>query len=215
MYVDVPDMPATGRSDAPPARTQRERTDAMKSRLVDAAIESLVEQGYAQTTAVEICRRAGVTRGAFHHHFPSLAALLTDVLERLYGETIGNHAQPTRSLAALIRRGFERTRRPAFKAVIEIWLAARNDAELRRDLAPAIARMSRLFEPDDNAALGRLVSREDKALYRLAVEAMIGLALGRAVSPDGRPVAHEGEVIELLASLAGEHGPTARTRKRS
>lgn len=186
----------------------------MKSRLVDSAIESLVEHGYAQTTAVEICRRAGVTRGAFHHHFPSLAALLTDVLERLYAETVGNHGQPARSLAELIRRGFERTRRPAFKAVIEIWLAARNDAELRRDLAPAIARMSRLFEPDDNAALGRLVSTQDKALYRLAVEALIGLALGRAVSPDGRPVAHEGEVVELLASLAGEQRAGGRSKGR-
>jgi AcrR family transcriptional regulator len=187
----------------------------MRRRLIDAAIESLVEHGYAQTTAVEICRRAGVTRGAFHHHFASLAALLTDVLERLYGETVGNHPQPVQSLAELIQRGFERTRRPAFKAVIEIWLAARNDAELRRDLAPAIARMSRLFEPDDNAALGRLVSRADEALYRLAVEAMIGLALGRAVSPDGRPVAHEGAVVELLASLAARNRSTTRTRKRS
>ena len=42
--------------------TQAERTAAMKQRLIDAAISSLIENGYAHTTSVEVCRRAGVTR---------------------------------------------------------------------------------------------------------------------------------------------------------
>lgn len=188
------------RAGRPP--TQGERTEAMKRRLTGAAIASLVERGHAHTTAVEVCRRAGVTRGAFHHHFASLGALLTDALEQLYAETMARPATPTRSLADLIGRAFERTRRPQFKAVIEIWLAARNDAELGRELAPAIARMSKLFAPADNAGLARLVRKRNRALYRLAVEALIGLALGRAVSTDGRGVAHEDDVVELLRALA-------------
>ncbi len=197
-----------------PVRTQVDRTDAMKRRLIDATIASLVEQGYARTNAVEVCRRAGVTRGAFHHHFASLGALLADTLERLYADIVGPSPQPVASLAELIARSHERTSRPAFKAVIEIWLAARNDADLGREVAPAIARLASLFAPDDNAALGRLVRREDEVLYRLAVEALIGLALGRAVSPAGRAVAHEKQVVALLVSLASAAPSTPRGRSK-
>lgn len=191
----------------PPGRravTQVERSEAMKRRLVEAAIASLVERGYAHTSAVEVCRRAGVTRGAFHHHFASLAALLTSVLEQLYAELVERDETPVASLADLIARSAERTRKPSFKAVLEIWLAARNEPELGRELAPAIARLSALFEPAENADLGRLVSRRQRDLYRLAVEALIGLALGRAVSPAGRALSHEKDVVQLLQTLARE-----------
>jgi AcrR family transcriptional regulator len=195
---------ATTRKPARRAATQAERSDAMKRRLVEAAIASLIERGYAHTSAVEVCRRAGVTRGAFHHHFASIAALLTSVLEQLYAEIVERDDTPVASLADLIARSAERTRRPSFKAVLEIWLAARNEPELGRELAPAIARLGALFEPSENADLGRLVSRRQRDLYRLAVEALIGLALGRATSPGGRALAHEKDVVLLLQTLARE-----------
>lgn len=204
--------PSAQRPAPAPVRTQVDRSDAMKRRLIDATIESLVEQGHARTTAVEVCRRAGVTRGAFHHHFASLGALLADTLARLCADIVGPSPQPVASLAELIARSHERTSRPAFKAVIEIWLAARNDADLGREVAPAIARLARLFAPDDNAALGRLVRREDETLYRLAVEALIGLALGRAVS--GGAVAHEQQVVALLVSLASTPRSASRGRTK-
>ncbi len=188
-------------------RTQAERSAAMRSRLVDAAIESLVEHGYAHTTAVEICRRAGVTRGALQHHFPSTSALFVEVLEAIYRE--GDDApddEPVASLEALVRRGFARTSRPRFKAVIEIWLAARNDPDFAAELGPAIERMSAWFDPARSPRLAELLGDEPErvALYRLAMEAMIGLALGRAVSPGGAPVAHEPRVVDLLTRLARE-----------
>ena len=65
-------------------RTQAERTTSMRMRLIGATIESLVERGYAHTTAVEVCRRAGVTRGALLHHFEDLSALFEASLEWLY-----------------------------------------------------------------------------------------------------------------------------------
>ena len=53
-----------------PRRVQ-ERSLATKAALLDAAIESLVERGYAATTTIETARRAGVSRGAQLHHFPT------------------------------------------------------------------------------------------------------------------------------------------------
>jgi TetR/AcrR family transcriptional repressor of nem operon len=43
--------------------------------LLDAALASFREKGYAATSVDELCARAGVTKGAFFHHFKSKEAL--------------------------------------------------------------------------------------------------------------------------------------------
>ncbi|MEV6217467.1 helix-turn-helix domain-containing protein [Nocardia sp. NPDC051833] len=43
----------------------------MRSRLVEATVSCLVEFGYARTTTLRVQQRAGVSRGALLHHFPS------------------------------------------------------------------------------------------------------------------------------------------------
>ncbi len=181
----------------------------MRERLTAATIASLIDQGYARTTALEVCQRAGVTRGAFHHHFPSLSALYAAALEQLYREFLAaapsaeDSDDPAAAMQHLIRRISHHTRRREFKAVIEIWLAARNDETLRVDVAPAMQQLSRLFDPANPAIARRFGrSRRAAAFYRLILEATIGMALGRAVSPTNRPVEHEEMVIELLADLA-------------
>ena len=65
-------------------RTQADRSAATQQALVDAAIELLIERGWAATTAVAVCERAGCTRGALVHHYPNLSALLAHALEWLY-----------------------------------------------------------------------------------------------------------------------------------
>jgi AcrR family transcriptional regulator len=188
-------------------RTQAERSANTKDALIDAAIGCLIEHGYAHTTMVEVCARAGVTRGALNHHFASVSDLLVGVLEQLYNRLrTPLRGEVADSLEAMIRMGWEKASRPEFKAVIEIWLAARNDPSLGRELQPAIANLSRLFNVEQIPALaGAVRENEDLGnLYRVAFEAMIGLALGRATSPEGLAVGHEDAVIETLAALARE-----------
>jgi TetR/AcrR family transcriptional regulator, transcriptional repressor for nem operon len=46
-----------------------------RSKLLDAAVAVIREKGYAATSVDELCSRAGVTKGAFFHHFPSKDSL--------------------------------------------------------------------------------------------------------------------------------------------
>lgn len=50
--------------------TQKAMTEQTRAALRQAAIDSIYELGYEKATGVEIARRAGVTRGALHHHYP-------------------------------------------------------------------------------------------------------------------------------------------------
>lgn len=52
-----------------------------KTKLIDAAHAIVRRQGYAATTVDEICNAAGVTKGAFFHHFPSKEALAVAAAE--------------------------------------------------------------------------------------------------------------------------------------
>lgn len=46
-----------------------------RTKLLDAAIQVIREKGYAATSVEDLCRAAGVTKGAFFHHFASKDAL--------------------------------------------------------------------------------------------------------------------------------------------
>lgn len=52
-----------------------------RQRLLDAAVKLVREQGFAATSVEQLCNHAGVTKGAFFHHFPSKEALGVAVAE--------------------------------------------------------------------------------------------------------------------------------------
>ena len=46
-----------------------------RSRLLEAARDTIRARGFGATSVDELCRAAGVTKGAFFHHFPSKEAI--------------------------------------------------------------------------------------------------------------------------------------------
>lgn len=57
-----------------PTKHNPERGDA-RARLLEAARDVIRTQGFAATTVDDLCKAAGVTKGAFFHHFENKEAL--------------------------------------------------------------------------------------------------------------------------------------------
>jgi|1186.fasta_scaffold147844_1 AcrR family transcriptional regulator len=123
---------------------QNERRARTVSALLDAALESLAEVGYAATNARVVARRAGVSQGAATYHFPSRAELIVAALEELANRS---EAQ-LRSKIPSLPRGARKRRLavidllhelfsgPLFVAWARLWFAAAEDEELRDEMRP-------------------------------------------------------------------------------
>src|SRR5690242_9913108 len=61
---------AKTRPTAPSTRRPGAQADT-RTRILDAAMHVIRAQGYSATTVDDICRAAGLTKGAFFHHFKS------------------------------------------------------------------------------------------------------------------------------------------------
>jgi AcrR family transcriptional regulator len=162
--------------------------------LLDAALETLVERGYAGTTTIEVARRAGVSRGAQLHHFPSKAELLTAAVGHLLDRRVADYRKAFADIPPsvdyldaaidLLWTGFQG---PSFIAWVELWVAARTDATLRA----AVVEMERRFQVETQAIFVEMVAGDtapDSGFAQIgrafAFALMDGVALWELVPTD-------------------------------
>src|SRR5580765_1949214 len=166
-------------------RTQEQRSSATRERLLDATIECLVEYGYAGTTVVRVAERAGVTRGAQVHHYPTKADLVLAALRHVTYKQLAHSAAEVPRLqrshdviAALLDLLWSVHRGPFFTAIVELWVAARTDPELAPhvdELEPIVLMaVPDLLGADATGYLGQPGVRN--ALF-LAMDVMRGLVI--------------------------------------
>jgi AcrR family transcriptional regulator len=178
----------------PVRRTQAERRAATRAALVRATVEALVELGYAGTTTQEVQRRAGVSRGALTHHFATKADLVLAAMDELYEEfsrsvreaAVGLPEAPDERVRQGIDLVWQRFHGPLFVAAMELWTAARTDAELRAALLPHERRLGAQLRRLAVEVFGREVARHPRAeaLYQVLLTSMRGQAMTYALQPD-------------------------------
>lgn len=84
-------------SASPARRTQAERKDTMRRRLLDAAATVLRQTGLSGFRTADVIAQAGVSKGALLHHFATKDDLIVAVFEQLYGDISARARQPARA----------------------------------------------------------------------------------------------------------------------
>lgn len=75
---------ATRKTPAVRRRTQAERSEETRTRILDAAVSELRRKGYAGFRINEVAAAAEVSKGAQTHHFPTKESLVVAALQRIY-----------------------------------------------------------------------------------------------------------------------------------
>lgn len=123
-------------------RTQAERREASRTALLEAAVDCLVEDGYANLTTRRVAERAGVSQGTQMHYFPTktefVAEAIRYVAQRLAGEALSQLDPDTLTdpgrQEALLDELWRIHKSPVVQATMELWIAARTDGQLRDGL---------------------------------------------------------------------------------
>jgi AcrR family transcriptional regulator len=175
----------------PGSRTQAQRTAATRAKLLDAAVESLVELGYSGTSTHGIATRAGVSRGAQLHHFPTKESLVVAAVEHLVDkrlvEILEAEPDPERGIETLV----DAFSGPLFDAALELWVAARTDPALHAAMIPLERKVSDALRVGMMEIMGDRLSPE-------GVDLSIELARGLAVSALMRSPESDREFRERL-----------------
>src|SRR5262245_34395128 len=127
---------------------QQTKSENTRATILDAAIECLHDVGYARTTTEQVASRAGVSRGAMLHHFPSRFDLIAAAVEHLNAKRLAlfereemriqRNAKHTR-ISEGIDSYWRQLNTKLFVVFHELQVAARTDSALRKILLPAIS----------------------------------------------------------------------------
>ncbi len=166
----------------------------MRARLLEACVECLVEVGFARTSTTLVSERAGVSRGAQLHHFPTKNALVVAAVEHvaltraveLRGALASIPATSSRTrdvLAALA----DHVTSGIFTAALELWVASRTDPALLAAVGPLEQRVGRETHRLAVAALGVDESLPGaRELVQATLDLVRGLGLAGTISDDAQ-----------------------------
>ena len=184
---------------APAREPQQDRSRATRSRLLEAAMASLAEIGYQASTVAVVAERAGVSRGAAQHHFPTREALFTAALEHVtavraeemtHEFALRPHGRRP-DTADVVDVLFTLFTGPLFRAALALWVAASNEPALREQIIPLEARMGRDMH---RIVVDLLGVDEAEPGVRETVQATLdlarGLGLANLLTDDSRRRAH-------------------------
>lgn len=193
-------------------RTQDQRSTETRRLLLAATVQMLMEVGYANTSTAGIAKRAGVSRGAQTHHYPSKMALIVAATEEMFA----NFAAGLEALAADMQSGaldydrfFEAVWGEVlhgdwFYSSLEIIVAARGDADLREQLEPLILDLHERLEAIWSQTF--VAVNPDVVTSRVALNLAMNVFRGMAVQAVlRRDEAYFREMVMTLKTMLAGH----------
>lgn len=188
-----------------------------RARLLEVAVECFAESGYEATSVAEICRRTGVSKGAFYHHFAGKQALFLELFQH-WLDQIDEQLQEARDSAQSVDealRSMAGSARHVFTTAgdqlpmfLEFWTQAAHDPAVWHTIVAPYRRYHSLFAGlvRQGIAEGSLRPVDSELAARVIVSLAVGLVLQGLLDPEAADwgwTAEEGVQL-LLQGLSRE-----------
>jgi TetR/AcrR family transcriptional regulator, fatty acid metabolism regulator protein len=133
--------------------------EARRKQIIDAALQTIAEQGYSQTSFAEIAKSLGITKGLIAYHFEGKADLIASVLRTIINNQAAYiHAQLEKQetaagkLRTYITASLEyiENNRAHFVALVDLWGSFTSPEEKRSFnktfYGPCISQLREIFK---------------------------------------------------------------------
>ncbi|MEU5607909.1 helix-turn-helix domain-containing protein [Streptomyces sparsogenes] len=182
---------------------KQDRSRATRQRLLEAAVACLAEHGWARSTVAVVAERAGVSRGAAQHHFPTREDLFTAAVQHVAEErsaalrALLSHERRERReqqdqhgqrgqrgqreprgpgrVAEVVEALVDLYTGPLFRAALQLWVVASYEEQLGARVAALEARIGRETHRMAVEALG---ADESVPGVRESVQGFLDMARG-------------------------------------
>lgn len=179
----------------PTRRSQAERKESTRRKMLDAALYCLAEYGYAGTRVSQVVERAGVSRGAWGHHFASMDAMYLEAARHLIHKVFDRVAHlvvelrdaedPMRAILHGIWHEFFASE--VHTIYLEFLVASRRHPELAEALTPLSADLERNVTALSEQFFEPLPGAVDSVRHMMMLTRWLlrGIALDAHALPDG------------------------------
>lgn len=200
------------------AMAAQRRGQLTRDRILQAAQESFAQDGYDATSVAQICKRAGVTKGGFYHHFPSKQALFLELIEgwltgldTLLDAIRGSTATVPEAIMQMTKMveqvfGAAHGQLPMF---LEFWNRAARDPEVWQATIAPYRHYHAYFVSmlEEGILEGSLRPMDPQLIAHLIVALAVGVVLQGLVDPQGADwgrVAHDSVSLVLTSMERSE-----------
>ncbi len=170
----------------------QKRSEETHSRILDAAVRRFAIAGYDSASVDDICADAGVSKGAFYHHFPTKQAVFLALMQGWLGmidlglsaarkptvpETL---VHMTNLLPGVFAAAEDRL--PMF---LEFWLQASRDEKIWKAVIAPYRHYQEYFARlvEDGITEGSLKQTDSQVAAQVIVSLAVGLVLQGVLDP--------------------------------
>ena len=204
---------------------QQTKSENTRAAILEAALVCFYDLGYGATTTEKVAKRAGVSRGAMLHHFPSRLHLVREAVRYLYIKRlklfeeqelkVNEGAEHTR-IGEGIDAYWQQLHSPLFTVFHELRVAARTDDDLREAMALDDQKLDKSWGKVAVSLYPDLAQSEDfdaaNLLTVFLLEGMANRGITTGKIPDKMIPWLKSQLTKMLADVSDVGRSTVKTK---